>query len=451
MASRRSSGLGLAKLWRKAREPVFVLNRFGRILFVNAAWEELTGRAAESVRGLRCRPRAKFDDPALAELAQCFRPPRAVFQGQPARSAALITRTTGEQFPRSLEFWPFRDREGVLAGILGLAFEAPSDLHHTPDVQAERVRAELEAVRAELLARREPEQLVGQGPAFEKLLAQVHLAAETRTPALILGEPGTGKRTVARAIHRLSPQAAEPLLPFDASALPPDVLERELFEGDGLRIARGSILLLDAFSVPRDLQARLARVWDRSAPARLLAIGDGDPTALFAEGRLREDYFCKLTALTIAPSPLRQRWEEIPLLAQHFLERGNRTGGRSVGGIGAEAMAVLQGYDWPGNLRELSAAIDYARRHGASDPIVPADLPRAIQGDLGAAYLPAPEPEIPLEQRLARVEREWIERALRQARWNKSKAAEALGVSRPRLYRRMKELDIPDAIDAGEE
>jgi transcriptional regulator with PAS, ATPase and Fis domain len=450
MAARRSSGLGLAKLWGKAREPVFVLNRFARLVFVNAAWEELTGRSAESVRGLRCRPRAKFDDPALAELAQCFRPPRATFQGRPARASALITRTTGEQAPRHLEFWPFHDREGTLAGILGLALEVPSGLHDQPDAQAERARAELEAVRARLLASREPEQLVGQGPAFEKLLAQVHLAAETRTPALILGEPGTGKRSVAQAIHRLSPQAAEPFLPFDASALPPDVLEQELFDGDALRIARGSVLLLDALTIPRDLQARLARIWDRTAPCRLLAIGTGDPAALLAEGQLREDYFHRLTAFSIPLPPLRRRWEEIPLLAQHLLERQNRAGGRTVGGFGAEALAVLQGYDWPGNLRELSSVVDHARRHGASDPIAPADLPRNIQGDLGAAYLPPAEPEAPLEERLARAERDWIERTLRQARGNKSRAAESLGISRPRLYRRMRELEIPDPNEAAD-
>jgi DNA-binding NtrC family response regulator len=337
-----------------------------------------------------------------------------------------------------------------LLGLLGLV--RPADLPPlAPDSEASRLRGELLEVRARLLDRFGFDSLVGRGPAHRRLLDQIGAAAATSMPVLIVGEPGTGKRLVARLIHQQGPNPQTPLVAVDCAALPADVLERELF-GAGERPARlalrdGSTLLIgDILDLPRDLQSRLAAVLDADARVRVLATTAGDPEAALKTDGLRPDLYYALTPLVIHLSPLRQRLDDLPLLAQHWLERANQRGERQRSGFSSEALSLLSHYDWPGNLRELARVIDEAHAQAAGDRIEVDDLPGAIRGHLGAAYSPSPLPPTatPLDELLTQVERRLIEQALHRARQNKSRAAEILGISRPRLYRRIKELNLPD-------
>lgn len=143
------------------------------------------------------------------------------------------------------------------------------------------------------------------------------------------------------------------------------------------------------------------------------------------------------------------------MLAQHLLERANQRGGEQRTGFSPQAIRALLEYDWPGNLRELARVVEYAHaRPRSQSPVVePDDLPAVIRGNLGAGFAPpaAPGPIEPLDEILTQVERRLIETALRQARRNKSRAADLLGISRPRLYRRIKELNLPDEPESTEE
>lgn len=277
-------------------------------------------------------------------------------------------------------------------------------------------------------------------------------------PVLIVGESGTGKRTVARAIHSGGDRANAPLSPFDCAALPPVMLERELFgalsdrESPRLQFPDGStVLLTDIMDLPRDLQSLLALALD--SQARLLATATVEPEKARDQDRLRPDLFYALTTFVIRLLPLRERLEELALLAQHFLERKNLRSERRLAGFDPHAIDVLVGYDWPGNLRELARVIDEAHERAKSDVIRAEDLPAAIRGNLGSAYTPPPIPPpiTPLDDLLTQVERRLIEQALGRARQNKSRAAELLDISRPRLYRRIKELNIPDEDQTAEE
>ncbi len=169
--------------------------------------------------------------------------------------------------------------------------------------------------------------------------------------------------------------------------------------------------------------------------------------------RLRPDLYYALTTLVIRTRPLRERLDELPLLAQSLLERTNARGARQRGGFSPEALAALLAYDWPGNLRELARVVEAAHARGEGDWIDVDDLPAAIRGHLGAAYTPPPMPTqvTPLDDLLTQVERRLIEQALQRARQNKSRTAELLGISRPRLYRRIKELNLPDVPDPAED
>ncbi|MBV8557890.1 MAG: sigma-54-dependent Fis family transcriptional regulator [Planctomycetaceae bacterium] len=457
MASSRISGAKLESIWQHACEPMFWLSPDFKLLWVNRAWEELTGHPAETVTGLVCRPHGPTRAGDLAGLGGSFYPPPEALAGRPTAGPTLIVHVSGERRWRRIEFWPLRDERGGLLGLLGQV--RPADAPpHAPDSEAQRLRFELLEVRNRLHARHGFDTLIGQGPAHRRLLDQVGAAAATSVPVLIVGEPGTGKRLVARTIHQLGPRRQAPLVPFDCAALPAEVLERELFgilEGSHsarLVLPDGSTLLIDdILDLPRDLQVRLAANLD--AKVRLLAMTAGDPEAALRDERLRADLYHALTTLVIRVHPLRERLEELSLLAQHLLERANLRGGRQRSGFSAEAFAVLLAYDWPGNLRELARVVDEAHATGAGDAIAAEDLPAAIRGSLGAAYNPPPLPPevLPLDELLTQVERRLIEHALQRARQNKSRAAELLGISRPRLYRRIKELNLPDEPEPADE
>ena len=312
---------------------------------------------------------------------------------------------------------------------------------------------------ATALSRHGTDTLIGLGPAHSKLLDQIEAASISSVPVLITGEPGTGKRLVAKTIHLLSPRRQSPFLAFACGALPADVLNRELFgasQGPDSRVRPdlalpdgATLLMLEILSLPRDLQAKLVVALDRRI--RLIATAVSDPEAAYGEERIRPDLYHVLTTLVIRLSPLRDRLDELSLLAQHFLERMNQRGGRQRSGFHNDSLAVFLGYDWPGNLSELARVVEHAHEHGEQDLIQPDDLPAAIRGHLGAAYIPPPPPPTAsLDDLLTQVERRLIESALQRARHNKSRTAELLGISRPRLYRRIKELELPDLPESDE-
>ncbi len=453
--------------WQRSREPVFWMDPVPRLVWANRAWEELTGYPPESVAGVACPAHGSTRSDDASERAASFRPPPEAMAGQPAGTPTLIHRADGQRLWRRVEFWPFTDESGALLGLLGTVRDEahpPS----VPDSRDGRLAAELLAIRRRLLDRFGTDSILGAGASHRRLMEQVRLAAGSSVPVLISGEPGTGKRHVARVIHQHGPTGDRPFLPFDGRAMPAEILERELFGADGpendpaaprrrprLSLGEGSTVLIDeVLALPRDLQARLVAAID--APFRLIATTAGDPEAAVRDERLRADLYHAMTVLVVRLLPLRDRRDELPALAQHFLERVNRRGGPQRAGFTAEAIDVLIAHDWPGNLPELARVVEHAhsrtRTNRDRDRIGPDDLPAAIRGQLGGAYNPPtiPNPTRPLDELLTEVERKAIETALRQSRSNKSRAAEILGISRPRLYRRIKELNLPDDDPADE-
>jgi PAS domain S-box-containing protein len=453
----RVTGQRLDALVQQAREPVFLLSPDRRILMVNKAWEVLTGHPSEEVTGLECRPHGPTRPGDLDDLGGSFCPPPEAMAGQPAGSKTLILHADGERRWRRLEFWPFHDAQGALSGLIGLV--RPCELDpQAPDSEAQRLRVELMDLRERLLERHGFDALIGRGAEHRRLLDQVAAASSTSVAVLIVGEPGTGKKLVARTIHQRGPRRLAPLLAYDCKALPPEILERQLFgtsiepAGSRLTASDGTTVLVgDILEMPRDLQARLVAGLD--GRVRLIATTAGDPDAAFKAERLRPDLYYALTALVLRLRPLRDRLDELPLLAQHLLERANLKGDRRREGLSRAALDALLAYDWPGNLLELARVIDEAHPRGLDGLIQVEDIPAAIRGQRGGAYQPPHQPTgpIPLKEMLTQVERRLIEKALERAGDNKSRAAKLLGVNRPFLYRRMKELGIADEPEPPEE
>jgi PAS domain S-box-containing protein len=453
----RVSGFRLDAFVQQAREPVFLLGPDRRILLVNRAWEELTGHPSDRVVGLECRAQGSTRPGDLDGLAGSFCPPPESMRGQPAGSKTLILHADGEPRWRRVEFWPFHDAQGVLTGLIGLV-RPPDGASQVPDSEAHRLHVELIELREQLQTRHGFDSLIGQGAEHRRLLDQVAAASGSSVPILIVGEAGTGKRLVARTIHQRGPRRLAPLLTYDGKALPPEVLERQLF-GTAIGQAAGplsavdgaTVLVVDALELPRDLQSRLVNGLD--GRVRLIATTAGDPDLALKAERLRPDFYYALTTLVLRLKPLRDRLDDLPMLAQHLLERANRKSDRRRDGLSPGALGALLAYDWPGNLLELARVIDEAHARGADDFIQLDDIPASIRGERGGAYQPPREPSgpIPLKEMLTRVERRLIEKALERAGDNKSRAAKMLGINRPFLYRRLKELGIADEPESPEE
>jgi DNA-binding NtrC family response regulator len=452
-------------LWQRAREPIFWLDPALKLAWVNRAWEELTGYPAAAVVGLTCQAHAPTQPGDASDLAASFHPPPESLAGRPAGGPTLIYRADGERLWRRVEFWPFCDERSGLIGLLGTV-RADADAPSVPNSEDGRLHAELLEIRRRLQERHGLDALIGFGPAHRRLLEQIRLAAGSAVPVLIVGEPGSGKRHVARTIHQHGPNRHRPVIAFDCEALPAEILERELFgaadpwASDGTRrrprlsLGDGSTLLIDeVLSLPRDLQARLVEALD--SPVRLIATTAREPEAAVRDERLRPELYYTLTALVVRLLPLRERRDELPALAQHVLERVNQRGVAQRVAFAPEALGVLTAYDWPGNFPELARVVEHAHAHARAGAhlIAADDLPATIRGHLGGAYNPPapPNPIKPLDELLTEVERRVIETALRQSRSNKSRAAEILGISRPRLYRRIKELNLPDDEPAEED
>jgi two-component system response regulator AtoC len=309
--------------------------------------------------------------------------------------------------------------------------------------------------------------LVGATPVMRRLYARIEAAAGVRGTVLIVGESGSGKELVARAVHECSRTSAAPFVALNCAAIPRELIESELFgykrgafsgaviDYPGLfRAAEGGTLFLDEITemsaatqskLLRALQERTVRPVGsiREVPfdVRVIASSNRDPQAAVREGVLREDLYYRLQVNLIEVPPLRARLADIPLLADHFIAFFNRRMMRAAPVIGIEPQALesMERYDWPGNVRELSNAIESAFTFGSADTIRSAELPSAIAA--GARVEPAPRGAALAacaSLSFNDTERDLIQRALVSTGGNKLRAAKLLGISRKRLYARLR-------------
>ncbi len=297
----------------------------------------------------------------------------------------------------------------------------------------------------------ETDELVGHDPRMIEIFKLVGRVAASTTSVLIRGESGTGKELIARAIHRNSATAAEPFVPVNCTALPSTLLESELFGhvkgsftgahadrgGRFAQAGRGTIFLDEIGDTSSEFQSKLLRVLqereyhpvgaDRPlrTEARVVAATHRDLEKLVAEDRFRADLYYRLVVVEIVIPPLRERTSDIPCLADHLLERAARSLGRPRPVLAAAALERLEAHHWPGNVRELENCLRRAMILATGDVVRAEHLP------LG------PEPERPGAEltNLDDVEREHVSRVFAATGGHKSRTAELLGVSRPRLDR----------------
>jgi two-component system response regulator PilR (NtrC family) len=314
--------------------------------------------------------------------------------------------------------------------------------------------------------------MVGRSKEMQKVYALIGKVAETPANVLILGESGTGKELVARAIHDNSARKGKPFVAINCGGIPENLLESELFgcmkgsftgahaDRAGLfEVARGGTIFLDEIAeLPVILQVKLLRVVqertirriggseDIKVDVRIVSATNQDLQAKVKKGEFREDLYFRLNVIPIHIPPLRKRKEDIPLLAQYFIEKYAREFGKEVKRISTYALELLMGYPFPGNIRELENIIERSVALESSSIILPENLIIAEEGSGAAASsVPAgefPETGIDLNGELERFEREIIVKALEKARGSKTKAALLLGVSFPSLRHRIEKLNM---------
>lgn len=309
--------------------------------------------------------------------------------------------------------------------------------------------------------------MVGVSTAMQETYELIEKAARSDSTVLIEGESGTGKELVARAIHACSRRAKAPFLPVNCAAIPPALIESELFghvtgaftganaDREGLLIAAGdgTVFLDEIAELPADVQVKLLRALQEmevrpvganaSVPfrARIIAATNRDLSQEVSRGAFRRDLFYRLHVVPIFLPPLRERREDIPVLVEHFLRLyGKRNGKEMI--ITPGALRHLMRYDWPGNVRELENAIQRAFALLDGDTIDIEDMPVLFPRQALSAAAPSSPPETTRGDLLARHEAEAIRLALRQARGKKPEAARILGIGVATLYRKIKKYGI---------
>jgi transcriptional regulator with PAS, ATPase and Fis domain len=426
-------------LFRRALEPLFLLNRRRRILFVNRAWEELTGLSAAQARGLPCvrRPSLPQDPWDIVIRAVCCPPPE-VLHGKAGRARRLVPRVHSTPRWWDVEFFPLHDQKGLLC-ILGKITPVPSEeaARYPP------LPEKLMALRERMAQRCGFDQLASSLPAFERITDQVRLASQTRVPVLITGEPGTGKHWIARTIHHQGTMREGTFAALNCARLPPTLLAALLFRENGTTYLR------EPSRLTRDLQVQLCAAIRDSREgdgARILAGCTSDLPEDVRAGRLTEEFCCALGTLIISLPPLRERQADLPALVDRFLERIHSGKEQPVLRLTPESWDLLRAYSWPGNLRELYTVLRSACQHTSTDRIEPSHLPAKLRLAVRLEQTPAPMPDRPLrlDHILEEAERRLIVSALRRAHGNRSRAAELLSIWRPRLLRRMEALGIKE-------
>ncbi len=466
----------LNNYWRTVvdtiQDAVMIVDTDGTIVTVNAAFARVTGYSAEEIMGRSCAvlqcPSCQRDrQGSAAHWCSLFR------TGAVRRHRCTIRHRSGLDVPVIKNAAVLRDKNGnVLGGV-----ETLTDISALVDRERQ-----IEAFRRELSSQDGFEGIIGISPAMQAVFDMIANAAGSDAPVIIFGESGTGKELVARAIHRRGPRRDKPYVKVNCAALAETLLESELFghvrgaftgavqtrQGRFEAANGGDIFLDEIGDLPMTTQVKLLRVLEekviervgdnRPIPVdvRIITATNRDLPRMVAEGRFREDLFYRINVIPLILPALRERREDIPLLAESFFRRLQLKSDKPVETIAYDAMGMLMNYGWPGNVRELRSAFEYAFVACPGGAIEPRHLPPAIwrQGTDAPAPVATAAPgaagaSLP-SSKDGLSPRDTLLAALARTGGNQSEAARILGVSRGTVWNRMRRYGIdPRRIPGG--
>ena len=439
---------------------VFTLNNRGEITSWNPAMEALTGYTDEEVMGKNCFL-IGFDNCSGDGCPPSFGECGLLKHGKVTSKECLIRHKNGFDIPVLKNARLVNDEHGSLLGIV----ETITDLS-----ELKTIRQKMEEAALRLGDMHRLDNIIGKSHAMQNVFSSIRMAAKSDATVLIQGESGSGKELVAGAIHFNSSRADMPLVTVNCSALSESLLESELFghvKGAFTgafrdRIGRfeeaegGTIFLDEIGEISPYIQIKLLRVLQerevervgdnqtRKINIRIIAATNKDLYELVRDGRFRQDLFYRLKVFPVIIPPLSERKEDIPLLADHFINIHNRKTGKKISGISLSAMRLIMDYDWPGNVRELENAIEHAFVLCANDTIDAFDLPLDIRQKEYDPYSDkTPHKAQKASSKQIKHSRESLIELLDECDWNKAEAGRRAGVSRTSIWKYMKKFKIP--------
>ena len=467
-----SPSAAFAQLLDASQRPIYAVDTRHAIVYCNAALADWLGLERRRIVGRHVeyhseaasggRPRD-----AAGPLTDLCPPPKAL-AGDACVGAVGCAARDGRLVHRRAEFVPLgtvnptaangttsgpANHGGVLV-LLATTDMLPEELSAeiADEPTGDELHRAIRRFRRGQAAKYAIETLLGVSTEMRKVQAQVVAAAASGANVLIRGRRGSGRAHIGRAIHYQSADATGKFVPIDCAATSEDSLRRTLdsFRDAGAVKGTSTLLLLHLDRLPTPLQSQLlAELADPHPGVRFIAT----LTHSAAEEMpgIHPQLLAALSTITIDVPPLAERLDDLPLLAQFFLEAANRGTAKQIGSLRPDALDLMALYRWPGELDELRTVIAAAHAACTSHEISPNDLPALIHHAAKAAALPRRFVEkIVLEDLLAEIEREIVTRALAQAGGNKSAAADLLGMTRPRLYRRLVQLGLATETAEGE-
>ena len=431
----------------------------GRLMFANKGYEELCGLTEKELKALSpdaltARFQGFFQEPALPFETGLF-----VSNQEHLVQEVTTGKYRGQRlFHRAAT--PVRDSRQDLMGRLFVYRDVSKEIEFEQlKVEVVRLRTELETTSFA--------GIVGDSPKMRQMYMLIQQALKSNTTVLIHGESGTGKELVAKSFHFNGPRSQRPFLAINCSAVPETLIESELFGHErgaftgatgqriGLfeRAAGGTVFLDEVGDMPPFLQAKLLRVLQEreiqrvggretvSVDVRVIAATNKNLQAAVKAGTFREDLFYRLAVFPIPVPPLRERREDIPVLANFFLKKHTERLDKSISGFSPTALHAMLQYNWPGNVREMENAIERAILLETTEVLQASNLPSEVSP---LAFSPSNSSTPTVARlRMSEVERQAIAQALEISNHNISEAASILGVNRATLYRKLKKYDLP--------
>ncbi len=420
---------------------VFTVDLSWRIMSFNSAAESITGIPKEEAIGQRCYEVFRSN---ICETSCVLRQTMATLE--PIRNMPVhILRADKKRIPISVSTSVLRDEAGQVVG----------------GVETFRDLSAVHELRKELLKHHSFRDIVSKNAKMHDLFSLLPQIAQSGSTVLIEGASGTGKELVARAIHNSSTKKKGPFIAVNCGALPETLAESELFgykagaftdakkdkPGRFALAQNGTIFLDEIGDVSLAVQVRLLRVLEAKiyeplgstkavrTNARVITATHRNLEKLIEEGQFRDDLYYRINVIRLSLPPLSERKEDIPLLADHFVDRFNHLTGKQVIGLSQEAQAALMLYDWPGNVRELENAIEHAFVMCTEELIRLNHLPPRVIPENESVVLPA-------GLTLREVEKRTIQEALQRNQWKKIVTARELGIDKNTLRRKIKRLGI---------
>jgi PAS domain S-box-containing protein len=419
-----------------------------QLLFANHRYMEMFGLSDEALKTVP-------GEELWQRIAECFQEPVEEMVEMKAPERRMLYHLIA----------PVRYAEDDIIGYITVYRDI------SKEIQADQMKAEVLRLRAELEEEYSFDNLVGGAAGMREVYALIQQASQSSIAVLVHGESGTGKELVARAIHFNSSRKTGPFVAVNCVAIPETLIESELFGHESgaftgasaRKIGRfeqadgGTILLDEIGEMPVSLQTRFLRVLQEQeiqrvggtstipVDVRVIATTNRDLDAAMKAGVFREDLFYRIAAFPIFIPPLRERPEDIPLLAEHFVGRAGQEAGKSISVISTEAMRLLIDYDWPGNVRELENAIERGVLLETSGMLQADSLPSEIGLAEGQFPSSIAEDGVLMTDRIPRLEdmeKQLLEHALKVTGYNITETARALGIGRVTVYRKLEKYNL---------